>query len=76
MNCFQLREIADEYEKLTDFPNMGADIAPVIGLVTGFRMLVCGHYNVFYKVDGEYVSIYRILYYRQNFISILFGIKG
>lgn len=68
-----VREIMDEYEKLADFPNMGVDITPMIGIVTGFRMLVCGHYNVFYKEDGEYVSIYRVLYYRRDFISVLFG---
>jgi len=68
-----VRDIVEEYEKLVEFPAMGSDISPVLGIVTGFKRLVCGHYNIFYKVDSEHISIYRILYYRREYISVLFN---
>ncbi len=39
---------------------------------TDFRYLVSGNYLIFYKVDNEYVSIYRILYGRRDYLKIIF----
>ncbi|MBP2660802.1 MAG: addiction module toxin, RelE/StbE family [Firmicutes bacterium] len=30
-------------------------------------------YIIFYKVEGEYISIYRVLYGRRDYVKILFG---
>ena len=68
-----IRSIVEEYEKLANFPELGTDISSALGIKTRFRRLVCGHYHVFYKVDASFISIYRILYDRRNYIGILFG---
>ena len=39
---------------------------------TDFRFIVSGNYIVFYKVDETYVSIYRILYGRRDYLKIIF----
>jgi len=59
-------------EKLADFPEMGAALSSKIGMHTDYRYLVCGSYLIFYKVDGEVVSVYRVLNGVRDYLSILF----
>jgi len=67
-----VRKIIDSYEKLKEFPMMGADLSVKVNIKTDFRYLVSGNYIVFYRVDDEYVSIYRILYAGRDYLRILF----
>ena len=67
-----VRKIIDSYEKLKEFPMMGADLSVKVNIKTDFRYLVSGNYIVFYRVDNEYVSIYRILYAGRDYLRILF----
>ena len=67
-----VRKIIENYEKLKEFPMMGADLSVKVNIKTDFRYLVSGNYIIFYRVDDEYVSIYRILYARRDYLRILF----
>lgn len=67
-----VKNIMERYSKLTEFPNMGVTLSNLIDIKTNFRYLICDTYIVFYKVDQEYVSIYRILSSRQDYIRVLF----
>ena len=67
-----VRSIMDHYSKLTEFPHMGASLAGLIGIKTDFRYLIWNNYVIFYRIDKEYASIYRILSSRQDYIRILF----
>ncbi|WP_026895263.1 type II toxin-antitoxin system RelE/ParE family toxin [Clostridiisalibacter paucivorans] len=67
-----IRKIFESYERLKEFPMMGVDLSTKINAKTDFRYLVSGNYIVFYKIDNEFVSIYRILYSRRNYLKILF----
>ena len=67
-----VRKIIDSYEKSKEFPMMGADLSVKVNIKTDFRYLVSGNYIVFYRVDDEYVSIYRILYAGRDYLRILF----
>jgi len=67
-----VRKIIDSYEKLKEFPMMGADLSVKVNIKTDFRYLVSSNYIVFYRVDDEYVSIYRILYAGRDYLRILF----
>ncbi|NLJ79016.1 MAG: type II toxin-antitoxin system RelE/ParE family toxin [Tissierellia bacterium] len=66
-----LTRIADSYGKLKDFPHIGIELSSKIDVVTDYRFLISGKYIIFYKVDDVYVSIYRILYGRRDYIKIL-----
>lgn len=67
-----VREIVETYEKLIDFPEMGPRLDSRIDIPTDYRYMVAkGHY-IFYKVEGEYVSIYRVLNARMDFLRVLF----
>ncbi len=68
-----ITKIIESYEKLKQFPMLGVELSSKIDVSTGFRYLISDNYLIFYKVDNVYVSIYRILYSRRNYIKILFN---
>ncbi|MDQ0216286.1 plasmid stabilization system protein ParE [Oikeobacillus pervagus] len=61
------------YGNLKDFPLLGIELSSKIDIPTDYRYLICGNYIVFYKNSNDYVSIYRILYSRRDYVKILFG---
>ncbi|HAG08020.1 MAG TPA: type II toxin-antitoxin system mRNA interferase toxin, RelE/StbE family [Desulfotomaculum sp.] len=65
--------IYSKIEKLADFPEMGASLSTKINIKRDYRFLVCGVYLIFYKIEGEFVSVYRVLNGVQDYLSILFA---
>jgi toxin ParE1/3/4 len=65
-------KIIESYEKLKEFPMLGIELTSKIDVATDYRYLIISNYIVFYKIDDNYVSIYRILYARRDYIKILF----
>lgn len=64
-------EIIESYQKLKVFPQMGRKLSSKIGVTTDYRYLISGKYMIFYKIDDIYVSIYRILYGKRDYIKLL-----
>lgn len=64
--------IYSKIEKLVDFPEMGALLSAKINIKTDYRFVVCGVYLIFYKIEGEFVSVYRVLNGMRDYLSILF----
>jgi len=65
-------DIYSKVEKLADFPQMGVSLSSRINMKTDYRFLVCGTYLIFYKIEGEFVSVYRVLNGMRDYLSILF----
>ncbi len=65
--------IYSKIERLADFPEMGASLSSKINIKTDYRFLVCEVYLIFYKIEGEYVSVYRVLNGVRDYLSILFA---
>lgn len=68
-----IKRIIKDYSLLEISPHMGAPLAPKIHIETDFRFLVSGNYLVFYKADDNFVSIYRILYGRRDYLKTIFN---
>ena len=68
-------KIIKDYSLLEASPKMGPSLSSIIHIDTDYRFLVSGKYIVFYKTEGEYVSIYRILYGARDYMKILFSDK-
>ena len=68
-----VNDIYSQIEKLTDFPGVGAPLSPKINIKTDYRFLVSGVYLIFYRVEGEFVSVYRVLNGVRDYLSILFS---
>lgn len=66
-------DISAKIEMLADFPEMGVPLSGKINIKTDYRFLTCGVYLIFYKVEGEYVSIYRVLNGVRDYLSIIFN---
>jgi len=67
-----VRKIIENYEKLKEFPLMGADLSAKVNIKIDYRYLVSGNYIIFYRTDDEFVYIYRILYAGSDYLKILF----
>lgn|SRR5690625_4357914 len=66
-------KIVESYQKLKDFPYMGRRLSTKIGVPSDYRFIISGEYIIFYKVDETYVSIYRILYGKRDYMRLLFA---
>lgn len=66
-------KIMKDYSLLEISPMLGPSLSSIIHIDTDYRFLVSGKYIVFYKPEGEYISIYRILYGARDYMKILFS---
>ncbi len=67
-----IKRIIDDYSRLENSPHMGPSLSTKVPFDTDYRFIVSGNYLIFYKVDNEYVSIYRILYGRRDYLKFIF----
>ena len=67
-----IKRIIEDYTLLEISPHMGPSLSMKVPFDTDYRFIVSGNYFVFYKVDDEYVSIYRVLYGRRDYLKIIF----
>ena len=67
--------ITDDIDQLANFPELGPPLSSIADVESNYRFLVTGNYLSFYRIDGEDVSIDRILYGRRDYLSILIGDK-
>ena len=67
-----IKGIIDDYSHLESSPYMGTSLSTKVPFDTDYRFIVSGNYLIFYKVAEEYVSIYRILYGRRDYLKIIF----
>ena len=68
----EIKHITDDYSRLKITPHMGQSLSAKVPFDTDYRFIIGGNYLVFYKADNEYVSIYRILYGRRDYLKIIF----
>lgn len=61
---------------LKNMPEIGASLSSRVSIKTDYRYLVCGNYNIFYRIETDTVKIIRILNARRNFMAILFGMDS
>ena len=67
-----IKRIIEDYSRLKISPHMGPLLSIKVPFATDYCFIVSGNYLVFYKTDDEYVSIYRILYGRRDYLKAIF----
>jgi len=67
-----IKRIIESYSRLEFSPHMGPSLSTKVPFDTDYRFIVSGSYLIFYKADVEYISIYRILYGRRDYLRIIF----
>ncbi len=66
-------EIYSRIEELSGFPKMGMLLSSKLHMRTDYRFFVCDKYLVFYRIEGRFVSVYRILNGMRDYLAILFS---
>ncbi len=67
--------IMDSIGNLQLFPDVGISIFSRYGIECDYFYIVSNHNYVFYRKEGEYIKVIRVLNEKQDFMYILFGIK-
>jgi len=68
-----IKRIIADYSCLEVSPYMGTPLSAKVPFETDYRFIVSGNYLVFYKVDDEFISIYRVLYGKRDYTKIIFN---
>lgn len=66
------RNILDSCGKLKHHPQLGMAPEAKIGTPTNLRYLIFEKYIAFYRIEGDIISIARILDGRQDYLGLLF----
>lgn len=69
------KRIVSAYKGLKTAPFIGAPLDSVLEVKTDYRFLVCGNYLIFYKVNDDVISIYRVMNGRRDYCRQLFGMS-
>lgn len=67
------KKIMDTCGHLKKHPQLGASVEAKVSNHTDLRFLLCEKYIVFYRIDGDVISVARVLDGRQDYLHILFG---
>ena len=70
-----IKRIIKDYSLLEQSPFMGVSLSTKVSFPTDYRFLISGKYIIFYKIDEEFVSIYRILYGKRDYLKVIFKDK-
>lgn len=66
------KKILDSFGQLKQYPQMGASIEVKTNQPSDLRCLVCENHIACYRIDGNMISVARILDGRQDYLRILF----
>lgn len=56
-----IREIYGKFENIQMFPGIGTDLSRRVSFRTDYKYAVWGNYVIIYKMEEEYVEIYRVI---------------
>ena len=70
-----LGNIMDSIGNLLAFPDVGVSIFVRYGIDCDYLFIVSNRNYVFYRKEGEFIRVIRVLNEKQDFMYILFGIK-
>jgi plasmid stabilization system protein ParE len=66
--------IYDAFDFLAENPHIGGSLKERYGIVTDFLFWVVAPYIIFYKLEDEFVGIYRVLDGRSDYL-VTMGLK-
>ena len=56
---------------LKEQPRLGMELSNLIDRETDYRFLISGNYIVFYRIEGNSISVYRIVDSRTDYIRTI-----
>lgn len=71
-----LRRLTSSARRLEKFPEEGPSLEALILVPTDYRYLYIRPNYLFYRIEGNYVKVVRVLSEQQDYLQILFGITA
>lgn len=65
-----INNILKKIELLQVFPNMWTDLAERVSFSTEYKYVVWEEYLIVYKIENDFISIFRVLNRRQDITHI------
>ena len=65
-----IQNIYSQFEKIQQFPYIGADLSKRVSFKTDYKYVVWENYIILYKVGKEAVEIYRVINQYQDIMRI------
>ncbi len=66
------KAVLDACSQLKNYPELGMSLEERTGKSSDLRYLICEKYIALYRIDGNVISVARILDGRQDYLHILF----
>ena len=66
-----VRGITTSCRLLKGQPRLGMELSKLIHRETDYRFLISGNYIVFYRIEGNSISVYRIVDSRTDYIRTI-----
>lgn len=67
-----IAEIYSSFERIQQFPAIGAELSKRVSFKTDYKYLAHGNYIILYRVKKDCVDIYRVIDRFRDITSILF----
>ena len=67
-----VEKIVETYEDLANCPETGIPVERYVSSPTDYKFALANNYSIFYRIEGGFVKIIRIMYSRRDFVRILF----
>ena len=64
-------KVLKKIEGLSKHAHLGISLERKWGIPTKYQFIVCHSHLAFYKIEGNYVKIYRVLHKKRDYLSIL-----
>lgn len=65
-----IREIYGKFENLQMFPGIGSDLSKRVSFRTNYKYTVWKDYVIIYKLNQEYIEIYRVISRYQDMMKL------
>lgn len=65
-----INQIYDRFENLKMFPDIGINLSKKVSFKTDYKYCIWKDYIIIYKVEGNYLGIYRVINRYQDITRI------
>ena len=65
-----INKLYAQIENVQQFPNIGLELSKRVRFRTNYKYVIWENYIIFYKIQGEYVEIYRVVNRYQDITKI------
>jgi plasmid stabilization system protein ParE len=66
-----VNKITKSYRNLEKSPYIGKRLITVVGTESDYRFLICGNHLIFYIIEGNNISVERVIHSKRDYCKLL-----